>query len=130
MVWHALLGTWVSNAPLAKGKTEKTRALARKRPQQVLRRHREALLTVVEVVLHDPLYRWQMSPVRAQRRQQDPAARGAEGSDGAGGARRAGGGRRGFGVGNRGGSGAPPGAGFGGEQGSAVGDRGGRAGLL
>jgi hypothetical protein len=43
-------------------------------PRQVLRRHKEALLTVVEVVLHDPLYKWQMNPVKAQRRQQDLGA--------------------------------------------------------
>lgn len=36
----------------------------------MLRAHREALLTVIEVVLHDPLYNWQMTPVRARRRQQ------------------------------------------------------------
>lgn len=39
---------------------------------QVLRSHKEALLTVVEVVLHDPLYKWQMTTVKAQRKQQDP----------------------------------------------------------
>jgi ataxia telangiectasia mutated family protein len=41
---------------------------------QALRSHKEALLTVVEVVLHDPMYKWQMTPVKAQRRQQDPLA--------------------------------------------------------
>ncbi|WIA41124.1 hypothetical protein OEZ86_004751 [Tetradesmus obliquus] len=41
---------------------------------QALRSHKEALLTVVEVVLHDPMYKWQMTPVKAQRRQQDPIA--------------------------------------------------------
>jgi len=39
---------------------------------QVLRRHQDALLTVVQVVLHDPLYRWQMTPIKAGRKQQDP----------------------------------------------------------
>lgn len=39
---------------------------------QVLRSHKEALLTVVEVVLHDPLYKWQMTTIKAQRKQQDP----------------------------------------------------------
>eukprot|EP00878_Enallax_costatus_P029422 GHUV01031903.1.p1 GENE.GHUV01031903.1~~GHUV01031903.1.p1 ORF type:complete len:172 (+),score=38.04 GHUV01031903.1:1219-1734(+) len=39
---------------------------------EVLRSHKEALLTVVEVVLHDPLYKWQMATVKAQRKQQDP----------------------------------------------------------
>ena len=56
---------------------------------RVLRRHREALLTVVGVVLHDPLYRWQMNPVKAQRRQQQQSggggAGGAEGGEGGGG---------------------------------------------
>ncbi|KAI8470131.1 MAG: kinase-like domain-containing protein [Monoraphidium minutum] len=56
---------------------------------RVLRRNKEALLTVVQVVLHDPLYRWRMSPVKAQRRQQelsagDGASGGSEG-DGTGG---------------------------------------------
>lgn len=41
---------------------------------QALRDAREALLTVIAVVLYDPLYKWQMTPVRAQRRQQDPIA--------------------------------------------------------
>eukprot|EP00775_Hariotina_reticulata_P004991 gene4991-5233_t len=39
---------------------------------QVLREHKEALLTVVQVVLHDPMYRWQMTTTRALRKQQDP----------------------------------------------------------
>lgn len=40
----------------------------------MLRQHQDALLTVVQVVLHDPLYRWQMTPVKAGRKQQDPMA--------------------------------------------------------
>lgn len=39
---------------------------------QVLRDHQDALLTVVQVVLHDPLYRWQMTPIKAGRKQLDP----------------------------------------------------------
>eukprot|EP00879_Flechtneria_rotunda_P006073 GHRR01006386.1.p1 GENE.GHRR01006386.1~~GHRR01006386.1.p1 ORF type:complete len:3169 (+),score=1435.50 GHRR01006386.1:1331-9508(+) len=41
---------------------------------EILRSHKEALLTVVEVVLHDPLYKWQMTPVKARRKQQDTIA--------------------------------------------------------
>lgn len=36
---------------------------------RVLREHRDALLTIVEVFLHDPLYKWALTPVAAQRRQ-------------------------------------------------------------
>lgn len=36
----------------------------------MLRAHRESLLTVLEVVIHDPMYRWAMTPIRAKRRQQ------------------------------------------------------------
>ncbi len=36
----------------------------------MLRSSREALLTVVGVVLHDPLYKWAMTPIKARRRQQ------------------------------------------------------------
>jgi ataxia telangiectasia mutated family protein len=39
---------------------------------QVLRENQDALLTVVQVVLHDPLYRWQMTPIKAGRKQLDP----------------------------------------------------------
>lgn len=37
----------------------------------MLREHQDALLTVVQVVLHDPLYRWQMTPIKAGRKQLD-----------------------------------------------------------
>lgn len=40
----------------------------------MLREHQDALLTVVQVVLHDPLYRWQMTPIKAGRKQLDPMA--------------------------------------------------------
>jgi ataxia telangiectasia mutated family protein len=33
--------------------------------------HKDALLTVIGVVVHDPLYNWQMTPVKARKRQQD-----------------------------------------------------------
>jgi hypothetical protein len=36
---------------------------------RALRREREALLTVVEVVLHDPMARWRITPIRAEQRQ-------------------------------------------------------------
>ena len=45
----------------------------------VLRGHRDALLTVVEVLIYDPLYRWQLSQVVAHRRQSGAAARGSGG---------------------------------------------------
>ena len=51
---------------------------------QALRDAREALLTVIAVVLYDPLYKWQMTPVRAQRRQQDPIAGDDSGGGGGG----------------------------------------------
>lgn len=38
---------------------------------KVLRQSRDLLLTVMEVVIHDPLYRWAMTPIKAQQRQKD-----------------------------------------------------------
>lgn len=38
---------------------------------KVLRLNKEALLTVVEVFIHDPLYKWGMTPIKARRRQRD-----------------------------------------------------------
>lgn len=35
----------------------------------VLRQHARNLLTILEVVIHDPLYRWSLSPVQARTRQ-------------------------------------------------------------
>lgn len=49
-------------------------------PPQVLRAHRDSLLTVLEVLIHDPLYKWAITPITAQRRQQAP--HGAPGSEG------------------------------------------------
>lgn len=40
---------------------------------QVLRANRDALLTVVGVVIHDPLYRWALTPIDVQRRQHQQA---------------------------------------------------------
>lgn len=36
---------------------------------RVLRANRDALLTVVEVFIHDPLFKWALTPARAKRRQ-------------------------------------------------------------
>lgn len=36
----------------------------------VLRENKDLLLTVVEVFLHDPLFKWALSPLRALERQQ------------------------------------------------------------
>jgi len=38
---------------------------------RVLRRHKEFLLTIVEVFLHDPLYRWGLTPRRARKAQKE-----------------------------------------------------------
>jgi len=37
---------------------------------RVLRENQAALITIVEVFIHDPLYRWALSPLQALRRQQ------------------------------------------------------------
>ncbi len=36
---------------------------------RVLREHKESLLTIVEVFIHDPLYRWALTPAIAHQRQ-------------------------------------------------------------
>ena len=36
---------------------------------RVLRAHKRSLATIVEVFIHDPLYRWALTPADAQRRQ-------------------------------------------------------------
>jgi ataxia telangiectasia mutated family protein len=36
---------------------------------RVLRTHKESLLTIVEVFIHDPLYKWALTPAGAQQRQ-------------------------------------------------------------
>jgi len=38
---------------------------------KVLRENNESLLTILEVFLHDPLYRWTLSPLKALRLQRD-----------------------------------------------------------
>ncbi|KAL3152004.1 hypothetical protein ABBQ32_001124 [Trebouxia sp. C0010 RCD-2024] len=37
----------------------------------VLRENKESLITVIEVFIHDPLYKWAMTPLGAQQRQKD-----------------------------------------------------------
>jgi ataxia telangiectasia mutated family protein len=39
----------------------------------VLRASKDSLLTVVEVFIHDPLYKWALTPTDAARRQHDGA---------------------------------------------------------
>ncbi|KAL6745969.1 kinase-like domain-containing protein [Haematococcus lacustris] len=46
---------------------------------RVLRHAKAALMQVVEVMLHDPLYKWALTPVKAQRRQQEAVKEGGEG---------------------------------------------------
>jgi ataxia telangiectasia mutated family protein len=36
---------------------------------QVLRDHASSLLTILEVIIHDPLYKWKVSPLQARKRQ-------------------------------------------------------------
>ena len=36
---------------------------------RVLRAHKESLLTIIEVFMHDPLYKWALSPKAARTRQ-------------------------------------------------------------
>jgi len=51
----------------------------------VLRGGRDAVTTVVGVLVHDPLYRWQLTPVGARRRQGGEASETAAGGGGGGG---------------------------------------------
>ncbi|KAH0454660.1 hypothetical protein IEQ34_016584 [Dendrobium chrysotoxum] len=37
----------------------------------VMRTNKEALLTIIEVFIHDPLYKWALSPLKALQRQQE-----------------------------------------------------------
>eukprot|EP00798_Chlamydomonas_sp_ICE-L_P015053 gene15053-21130_t len=37
----------------------------------VLRADKDSLLTIIEVVIHDPLYKWALTPIKAQNRQVD-----------------------------------------------------------
>ena len=43
---------------------------------RVLRMQKEALLTVLEVLLHDPLYKWGLTLVQATRRQKESSTKG------------------------------------------------------
>jgi ataxia telangiectasia mutated family protein len=43
---------------------------------RTLRGAKRSLLTVVEVLIHDPLYRWALTPADAQRRQPQRSAPG------------------------------------------------------
>ncbi len=49
---------------------------ASKRPAnaQVLRANKESILTVIEVFIHDPLYKWALTTTAANRRQHDGGA--------------------------------------------------------
>ena len=58
----------------------------------VLRDDAQSLLTILEVFIHDPLYRWMLSPVDARRRQRDVDEADADGAAGGGGVARGGGG--------------------------------------
>lgn len=40
-------------------------------PSQVLRANKESILTVIEVFIHDPLYKWALTTTAANRRQHD-----------------------------------------------------------
>jgi serine-protein kinase ATM len=52
---------------------------------RVLRAHKEALVTIVEVLIHDPLYRWALTPASLARRQGEGAAEPSSVEDGGGG---------------------------------------------
>eukprot|EP00884_Botryococcus_braunii_P019002 jgi/Botrbrau1/5786/Bobra.0155s0009.1 len=52
---------------------------------RVLRAHKEALVTIVEVLIHDPLYRWALTPASLARRQGEGAAEPSSLEDGGGG---------------------------------------------
>lgn len=43
---------------------------------RVLRSDASSVLTILEVLLHDPLYRWMLSPLAARQRQQDERSSG------------------------------------------------------
>ncbi|KAK9806879.1 hypothetical protein WJX72_005975 [[Myrmecia] bisecta] len=50
---------------------------------RVLRANKESLLTIIEVFIHDPLYKWALTPMGAQQRQKDSLG-GEEGGGGEG----------------------------------------------
>lgn len=49
---------------------------------KVLRRNKEFLLSIIEVLIHDPLYRWALTAKTAQQRQQEPDRAGRAGRAG------------------------------------------------
>lgn len=51
---------------------------------RVLRNHRESLITILEVFLHDPLYRWALSPVEALNKQNKKQTHKSESNDSSG----------------------------------------------
>ena len=51
---------------------------------RVLRSDAPSVLTILEVLLHDPLYRWMLSPLAARQRQQDEEKGSYRGGNGAG----------------------------------------------
>lgn len=52
---------------------------------RVLRSDAPSVLTILEVLLHDPLYRWMLSPLAARQRQQEEEKAGGGDSGGGGG---------------------------------------------
>ncbi|CAM9263095.1 unnamed protein product [Ectocarpus fasciculatus] len=52
---------------------------------RVLRSDAPSVLTILEVLLHDPLYRWMLSPLAARKRQQEEGRRRRRGGGGGGG---------------------------------------------
>ena len=57
---------------------------------RVLRSDAPSVLTILEVLLHDPLYRWMLSPLAARQRQQEEEKAGGDGGGGGGGGGRGG----------------------------------------
>lgn len=51
---------------------------------RVLRSDAPSVLTILDVLLHDPLYRWMLSPLAARQRQQDQEKGSYSGGNGAG----------------------------------------------
>lgn len=51
------------------------------RPPQVLRASKESVLTVVEVFIHDPLYKWALTTTAANRRQHEADVAGGGGAE-------------------------------------------------
>lgn len=45
---------------------------------RVLRRNKDFLLTIIEVFIHDPLYKWALTAQKAQKRQADVESPGSD----------------------------------------------------